>query len=67
MENNNIRKIIKHKNLKIVDIIEKVGVAKSYFYNVMNGTSTPSLPVARKISEALEEDLDKVFPERSAK
>ncbi len=61
---NNIRKIIEEKDLKIIDVIKEIGVAKSYFYDVMNGTSVPSLPVARKISEVLEEDLDYVFPKR---
>lgn len=59
---NNIRKIIKIKKLKIIDVISNVGISKSYFYDVMNGNSIPTLSVARKISEVIGETLDNVFP-----
>lgn len=63
--NNTIREVIKSKNLKTIEVIRKVGVAKSYFYDVMNGNSVPSLQIARKISEELEVPLDELFPEES--
>ncbi|MBV4429401.1 helix-turn-helix transcriptional regulator [Clostridium tyrobutyricum] len=61
---NNIKKIIKTKNLKTKDLINKVGISKSYFYDVINGNSTPTLKIARKISDAMESSLDEVFPNK---
>ncbi|AGK97979.1 helix-turn-helix transcriptional regulator [Clostridium pasteurianum] len=63
--NNTIREIIKNKNLKTIEVIRKVGVAKSYFYDVMNGASIPSLQIARRISDELEVPLDELFPEET--
>ncbi len=59
---NKIYNIIKEKGLKISYIVDKVGLAKSSFYDIMNGKSIPSLANARKICEALERNLDDVFP-----
>lgn len=59
---NNIKKIIKTKKLKITDLINQIELSKSYFYDVMNGNSVPTLTVARKIAEVIGEPLDKVFP-----
>ena len=61
MMKNNIKKTIDDKNLKIVDVLEKTGLSKSYLYDVMNGNSVPSLVNARKIAEALGEELEDVF------
>lgn len=60
---NNIRKIIKEKQLKIVDIINKSGLSKSYFYDVMNGNSVPTLTMARLIAKVIEAPLENVFPD----
>lgn len=60
---NEIRAIIKKRGYKVVSIIEKTGLAKSSFYEIMNGNSIPSLENARKISEALRVPLDELFPE----
>ncbi len=59
---NNIRKIVQNKNLKITDLINETKLSKSYFYDVMNGNSVPTLSVARKIAEVIKEPLDEVFP-----
>lgn len=59
---NNIKKIITDKGLKITEIINQSELSKSYFYDVMNGTSIPTLKVARKIAEVIGESLDTVFP-----
>lgn len=59
---NNIRKIISDKGLKITDVISQTELSKSYFYDVMNGESVPTLTVARKIAEVIKEPLDEVFP-----
>lgn len=61
--NNIIKEIIKNKNLKTIDVIRKVGIAKSYFYDIMKGNSMPSLLIAQKISEVLKVPLEELFPE----
>lgn len=59
---NKIQKIIKEKGLKVSYVIEKSGLAKSSFYEIMNGKSVPSLANARKICEVLDKSVDDVFP-----
>ena len=59
---NKIQKIIKDKGLKISFVIEKVGLAKSSFYEIMKGNAIPSLANARKICAVLNKPLDEVFP-----
>lgn len=62
---NNIRRVIEEKGLKISHVISEAGLAKSYFYDVMNGTSIPSLTNARLISKAISVSLDELFPDES--
>lgn len=59
---NNIRQALEDKGLKISYVIEKTRLSKSYFYDVMNGVSVPSLLIARKIEEVLEVPLNELFP-----
>ncbi|AFK87735.1 helix-turn-helix domain protein [Thermoanaerobacterium phage THSA-485A] len=59
---NNIRQAIKNKNLKISDVIEQTGLSKSYFYDVLNGKSVPTLTNAIKISKVIGVPLDELFP-----
>lgn len=59
---NQIQKIIKENGLKVSFVIEKAGLAKSSFYEIMNGNAIPSLANARKICEVLNKPLDEVFP-----
>lgn len=59
---NNIKEIIDKKGLKITFIISKIGLSRSSFYEIMNGNCIPSLLNARAISNVLNEDLEKVFP-----
>jgi transcriptional regulator with XRE-family HTH domain len=62
--NNKIREIINSRHLKISKVIDNLNVAKSYFYDVMNGRTVPSLTMARKFSNELEVPLDELFPEQ---
>ncbi|KAI3349066.1 helix-turn-helix transcriptional regulator [Clostridium botulinum] len=64
---NKIHAIIKEKGLKISYVLDKVGLAKSSFYDIMNGKSIPSLANARRICEVLERNLNDVFPEEFKK
>lgn len=63
--NNNIKMVIKNNNINISNVIENTGLSRSYFYDVMNGRSVPSLPVARRISKVLNVRLDELFPDES--
>jgi transcriptional regulator with XRE-family HTH domain len=60
---NSMREVIEKKNLKIIDILDQTGLSKSYFYDVLNGTSVPSLINARKIAEALGTTITNIFKE----
>ncbi|WP_443660102.1 helix-turn-helix transcriptional regulator [Clostridium algidicarnis] len=60
---NNIRKIIETRDLKVTDLVNETKISKSYFYDVMNGESIPTLSIARKISGAIGYPLDEVFPD----
>mgnify|MGYP000984403905 CR=1 FL=1 len=60
---NNIRQAIEERGMKISFVIDKTGLAKSYFYDVMNGKSVPSLSNARKIADVLGVRLSELFPE----
>lgn len=62
MAKNNIENIIQEKGLKVTDVIKHIGISKSYYYDIVNFKSEPSLKIARKISSVLQEDIDTVFP-----
>ncbi|APC41559.1 helix-turn-helix transcriptional regulator [Clostridium estertheticum] len=62
--NNKIREFIKDKGLKASDVIKETGLSKSYFYDVMNCNSIPSLTNARKISSTIGVTLDELFPNK---
>ena len=59
--NNNIKQTIDDKKLKIIDVLEKTGLSKSYLYDVMKGKCVPSLVIARKIADALGVDIKEIF------
>lgn len=61
--NNKIRETIKNKGLKIIYVVEKTGISKSHFYDIMNGKAVPSLKNAAKISETLKVPLTELFPD----
>ncbi|QGH20697.1 helix-turn-helix transcriptional regulator [Clostridium butyricum] len=60
---NKIKELITKKGLKVMFVIEKVGLSTSSFYEIMNGKAVPSLKNARKIAEVLNVSLDELFPE----
>ncbi len=61
--NNKIKQVIKERGLKVSHIISKTGLAKSSFYEIMNGNSVPSLENARTIANVMEVPLSELFPE----
>lgn len=58
---NNIRKIIEKKGLKIIFVIEKTGISKSHFYDIMNGDANPSITNTIKIAEVLDVKVEDLF------
>ena len=64
---NKIKQFISEKGLKVMFVIEKVGLSTSSFYEIMNGKAVPSLRNARKIADVLEVSLDELFPEEHFK
>jgi len=61
---NKIRQVIKERGLKISHVIAKTGLAKSSFYEIMNGNSIPSLENARIIANVVKVPLSELFPEK---
>lgn len=59
--NNKIMQIIQTNNLKVKDVIERANVSKTYFYDVVNGKSIPSVKKAADIAKALGVSIDYLF------
>ncbi|KMT21569.1 helix-turn-helix transcriptional regulator [Clostridium cylindrosporum] len=64
---NNIKKTINEKGIKTSYVIEKSGISRSSFYEIMNGNSVPSLINARKIAVSLGVSVDDIFPNNKCK
>lgn len=62
---NKIKEFLKEKNIKITTVVQEIGLSRSYFYDLMNGESVPSLITARKIADVLDVRLDELFPEEN--
>ncbi len=60
---NKIREIANKKNIRISHIISSTKLSKSFVYEVINGTSIPTVPSARLIAKSLNATLDEVFPD----
>lgn len=64
--NNNIAKYVetlRSKGITTTEIIEKSGVGRTTFYDVMRGKQIPKIDTAIAISQALEVDIQDVFPQ----
>ena len=59
---NRIKEIATQKGISIPSLIKSTKLSKSYVYDIVNGKSSPTIPVAQKIAEALGVSLDEVFP-----
>ncbi|WP_352420772.1 helix-turn-helix transcriptional regulator [Proteiniborus sp.] len=63
---NNIAKYIKklkNKGITTTEIIEKSGVGRTSFYDIMRGKQVPKIDTAIAISQALQADVKDVFPQ----
>lgn len=64
--NNNIAKYVerlKSKGITTTEIIEKSGVGRTTFYDIMRGKQIPKIDTAVLIATALEADVKDVFPQ----
>jgi len=59
---NKIRELLNAKGIKISHVIKETGLSKSYFYDVMNCNSVPSLSIARNIAGVIGTTVDNLFP-----
>ncbi|MBC2459388.1 helix-turn-helix transcriptional regulator [Clostridium beijerinckii] len=59
--NNNLRKIIKERNLKYDDISRDINIGRTTIYQIANKKSIPSVEIALKLSRHLEIPLTELF------
>ncbi len=59
--NNNLKKIIKEKNLKYEDISRDIKIGRTTIYQIANKKSIPSVEIALKLSRYLEIPLIELF------
>lgn len=59
--NNNLKKIIKEKNLKYEDISKDIKIGRTTIYQIANKKSIPSVEIALKLSRYLEIPLTELF------
>jgi len=63
---NNIAKYVerlKSEGMTTTEIIEKSGVGRTTFYDIMRGKQIPKIDTAMAISKALQADIKDVFPQ----
>lgn len=60
---NRIREIIEAKNMTIKGTAKAARVSRSYLYELMNGTKTPTISLAKRIAKATKSSLDELFPD----
>lgn len=62
MYKNNIKKIRKAREMRLIDVAEKSGISVGYLSHLENGSrSNPSIDVMEKISFALLKSVTEVF------
>ena len=57
----NLKKIRLENDLKQIGLANEVGISKSYYSNIENGTKVPSLEIAFKIAKALGVAIEDIF------
>lgn len=64
--NNEISKYVKQlkeNGITISEIISRIGIGRTSFYDIMNGDQIPKLDTAKKIANALNVDIKELFPD----
>ncbi|MEM1670233.1 MAG: helix-turn-helix domain-containing protein [Candidatus Methanomethylicaceae archaeon] len=64
---NRIREFRKKKGLREVDLAKKVGIHQSEISDIEIGKRKPNIYLAKRIAEALEKDVNEVFPNSIAR
>lgn len=59
---NKINEIAKKKNISKMQIVRSTGISRSHLYEIIDGISQPTIPIAWKIAKALDSDISEVFP-----
>ncbi len=59
----NVKEIRFKRNIKQVELAEKVGITQAMLCQIERGTKNPSLQVAYEISKVLECDIEKLMEE----
>lgn len=66
IEDSKLRKAItehiaENKDMSIEKLSEQIGITNRHLYYLMSGDKNPTLPVAKKIAEALGKTIDELF------
>ncbi len=54
---------LKQRGVTVTEIIEKSGIGRTSFYEIMRGKQIPKIDTAMQIAVALEADVKDVFPQ----
>ncbi|HQA59200.1 MAG TPA: helix-turn-helix transcriptional regulator [Acetivibrio sp.] len=65
MKNNMAKYVetLKQRGVTVTEIIEKSGIGRTSFYEIMRGKQIPKIDTAMQIAVALEADVKDVFPQ----
>ncbi len=65
MKNNMAKYVetLKQRGVTVTEIIEKSGIGRTSFYEIMRGKQIPKIDTAIQIAVALEADVKDVFPQ----
>jgi len=65
MKNNMAKYVetLKQRGVTVTEIIEKSGIGRTSFYEIMRGKQIPKIDTAIQIAVALEADIKDVFPQ----
>lgn len=55
-------KIRTERDLNQGEVAEQIGISRSYYNQIENGTRTPSLPVCQAIARFFGKPIDDLFP-----
>ena len=61
MKYSKIRKKRIEKEMPVPVISQKIGISKSYFYQIENGNKCPSIKVMKKVCKILDADPKELF------
>ena len=57
----NLKELIKSKNIRVVELADRLNVSPQTIYYLLNHEKKPSLEMAYKLSKILEVSLDELY------